>query len=415
MRAIKNRAAIFRLRKKRAASAAQRNLRVACHNVHNPIQSRFDEPYIFSHEDSIKTITICGLTVILLIGWTTSVFAQNTEAERAMMNTPVMRQAEKDRINSERIDFWNGNVSILAATGLLNDNDFRKELGITDEQIQTIQNARQTIGRMSIIDGRSVAYDPDVQLIEDEKEKLLGDRYLYAENVSEETRKEVFDLNLIMGEIVSTKTRDVINETLTPDQLRKAHEFHLAAMSEFSYVSPSMYEVLDLSDEQKEQLAEIKKEMDAEFKKTLDKHGEVQLKFSKIMQEKIDKKLEGVTDPEERLKIMTVPGRHDVWETHPDLKREFDEANESVKIFSNELKVKILDILTDEQWERLQKLVDNPPDYVKKILRKWRGDSEPTVWTPGPNSWQPGDPIPEAYRQERKTRGTFPRPKQPSP
>jgi Ni/Co efflux regulator RcnB len=72
----------------------------------------------------------------------------------------------------------------------------------------------------------------------------------------------------------------------------------------------------------------------------------------------------------------------------------------------------MFDVLTDEQWDRMLDLIDNPPDYVKKILRKWKEASEKAAeWAPGPNSWQPGDPIPEKYRQERQTKGNFPRPK----
>jgi Ni/Co efflux regulator RcnB len=57
-------------------------------------------------------------------------------------------------------------------------------------------------------------------------------------------------------------------------------------------------------------------------------------------------------------------------------------------------------------------MIDNPSGLVKIMLDKvkaWRGKKE--VWTPGPNSWQPGDPIPEGYRQERQMKRNFPRPK----
>jgi len=74
-------------------------------------------------------------------------------------------------------------------------------------------------------------------------------------------------------------------------------------------------------------------------------------------------------------------------------------------------------VLTDEQWKRLQELIDHPSELAKIVLKKLkedRGESEEGKnpgggWQPGPGSWRPGDAIPEAYRQERNTRGNFPR------
>jgi len=79
-----------------------------------------------------------------------------------------------------------------------------------------------------------------------------------------------------------------------------------------------------------------------------------------------------------------------------------------------QFRIKMFDVLTDEQWLRIQDLVDHPPEYIKVFLKKVKANIEKnardTGWQPGPGSWQPGDAIPEAYRQERNTRGNFPRP-----
>jgi len=74
------------------------------------------------------------------------------------------------------------------------------------------------------------------------------------------------------------------------------------------------------------------------------------------------------------------------------------------------MKFKMFDVLTDEQLERMIDLIDNPPDYVKKVIaqmRNWQGRDEPGEWQPGVNSWKPGDGIPAEYlkhRQEMKKR-----------
>ena len=359
-------------------------------------------------------IILCGLTAILLVGLATSASAQNAEALRERLHSPAIRQAMKNQVTSEMRSFWNGNVSPVSSMSLLQDDDLREGLGVSQEQRQSIKDMTQNIGLMSIQDGRIVAADPDVQLIQDEIDKL--GRNPYAENLSEETRKQAFDLDLKQTELVRIKTQNIINETLTPDQLQKVKEFQISAMSlpsAMPFITPGMFEALDLSDDQKKQLDAIKKDMDSDFEKQMDKWGEIQLKFSEKIQEAVDKKLEGVTDPEERLKIMINPGQEigrRVREENPDLQREWNEAIESGQGFSNKLKFRMFDVLTDEQMERMAQLIDNPPDYVKRTLRRWRGngDSETGEWKPGPDSWKPGDGIPEEYRQQREER-RFPR------
>jgi len=99
------------------------------------------------------------------------------------------------------------------------------------------------------------------------------------------------------------------------------------------------------------------------------------------------------------------------------LKKEFDEMQSRSRAFSTQFKVKMFDVLTDEQWKRLQELIDNPPAHAMgllKLMKEMNGESENGKnsgggYVPGPNSWRPGDPIPEEYRQQRN-RGNFPRP-----
>jgi hypothetical protein len=97
----------------------------------------------------------------------------------------------------------------------------------------------------------------------------------------------------------------------------------------------------------------------------------------------------------------------------PEYKKVSDQLQTQGKAFSTKFNTKIFDILTDEQWARLQKLIDNPPEYAKvfgKKMKEQQGKGEKSdSWAPGPNSWQPGKPIPEEYRQWRNTGGRFPR------
>jgi Ni/Co efflux regulator RcnB len=91
-----------------------------------------------------------------------------------------------------------------------------------------------------------------------------------------------------------------------------------------------------------------------------------------------------------------------------------NETEVIVKRFAVQFKTQMFDTLTDAQWLRLQNMVDNPTRPVKMMLDKMKAGREnkekKDEWMPGPNSWRPGDPIPEQYRQERnERRQLFPR------
>ncbi|MCL2004702.1 MAG: hypothetical protein FWG73_00930 [Planctomycetaceae bacterium] len=89
----------------------------------------------------------------------------------------------------------------------------------------------------------------------------------------------------------------------------------------------------------------------------------------------------------------------------------YDQIRE--RALAMQFKVKMFDVLTDEQWERMQDLVDHPPEYINVFLKKVQENREKNArdasWQPGVDSWRPGDAIPEGYRWERNTRGGFPR------
>jgi Ni/Co efflux regulator RcnB len=92
----------------------------------------------------------------------------------------------------------------------------------------------------------------------------------------------------------------------------------------------------------------------------------------------------------------------------PQFKKTFEDIVTQSRLFTTQFKTKMFDVLTDEQWKRLQELIDTPPEYAKVLRKKLKeqiGESEKTdAWAPGPNSWRPGDPIPEGYRQNRSKR-----------
>jgi hypothetical protein len=142
-----------------------------------------------------------------------------------------------------------------------------------------------------------------------------------------------------------------------------------------------------------------------------------QLRFGEKMQDALAGKLEGVTDREENRRIFE-EAEERVRRNNPEFSRDNNELMESGRALADRLKVEMFDVLTDEQWWRMLDLIDNPPDYVKRMIAHIRKEMEGEDsrgedsggWTPGPGAWRPGDAIPDAYRIERNTRARqFPR------
>jgi len=339
-------------------------------------------------------LSLCCLTAILLGGLITSTLAQDDEQWK---NNLKKSYSASLNLNST-----------LGVAEWLNRDDVREGLGVSKEQYQKMDDV---LHKLPIV----VRNDPICKSLQEEMVKLRMESNFDIQNASEEIRKRYFDLEKQHNE----RTQNLVDEKFTPDQMKKIKEFQISMMSEGGLPTPSMFEALDLSDEQKWQLDEIKKELEPEFDNFLDNNVEFIMKVSK-KEGDFNKTLEGDLGSKENQKLRS-KFYQKLW---VELRSESDKIRESSKEFMDKLKIEMFDVLTDEQWDRMIDLIDNPPDYVKKVIaqmRKWKeerdskNNSDPAVWVPGPNSWQPGDPIPEAYRQERKTRGTFPRPKQPSP
>ena len=345
-----------------------------------------------------------GLCVLLGVLLAVSVYAQAPPSQREIMRSPAMQRMQKNAMKQAMRSFWTGDGTNLMAIGLLQDNDFREGLGVSQEQSQKIQGVMQNLGS-------TIQTDPEIKPIFEEINTLMRETPggIFAENITEEKINRFFDLQSKMQDVIFQKMYKSVNENLTPEQLRKVKEFQISTMSEIPIGSPNMYEALDLSAEQKKQLDDIKKELEPEFEKNIDKMADAQARFMSKFQEELADRLEGVTDPEEIKRISQEVAKK-VRDADPEAKRLEDEIRESGKAFASKLKFRMFDVLTDEQMERMADLIDNPPDYIKKVLarvRKEMGTDEAESsgeWKPGINSWKPGDPIPKEYLEQRKER-----------
>jgi len=367
----------------------------------------------------MKTIAIYGLTAILLIGLTASVSAQDAEAQRqardvqrAMMSSPMMQRTLEHSMRQSMLSNWENRTG-PAAFGILHTDGNAEALGLSEEQRQTILDS---FSKVTISNA-----DPDLKPFLDQMMQLNFETPggPFAENASEEVQVKYATLQMKMNEVLQKRRNDLINETLSPEQFRKIQEYQIATMATNPFVSPDMFEALDLSDDQKKQLEEIKRELKPEYEKSVDKWAASQAFHQIKFMEEIGDRLDNVTDPEERRRISSEASQK-VTEHYPENSIGMREFTESGIALSNRLKIEMFDVLTDEQWNRMLGLIDNPPDHVKKIFENFRNmairmnapqaANAPDPWQPGPGSWQPGDGIPAGYRIERETRSRqFPR------
>ena len=337
----------------------------------------------------MKARLLIVTVLYLLLFWVTGLAQEKNLVTRPSPHEQqLVKMGMKNSIRSE----WNGSLS--GPMQWLSRPEFREGWNISDEQYRQIEDViRGERGRE--------LYMQNPEIIKIHEEENICIRSLLMENADEET---MMAKSLEFSErrnVVGVKLRnEAVENLLTAEQKRKIQEFQLATMEKMSFVSSGMFEALDLTENQKQEMEKIKKELEPEFERILENfvNGQ-QVSSNKIFDER---EKQGDYDKD------TTTIHEKLLAEDPEYKRIHEERQFQGKLFAIQLKIKMFDVLTDEQWDRLQELIDNPPEYYKAFLQRVQkpsGESETTKpWQPGPDSWKPGDGIPEQYRQERNER-----------
>ena len=331
--------------------------------------------------------------------------------EVALLRSPLGQEVAKLAIENRTRLFWDGHgISYIVATAMLHP-EIRTAWGISDEQYQ--QHMEILVSHFSSAENRATEEELHEMMAEIIARQTPHDSHM----ADEEMMKRFIDIHKEMLSFEMIATADAMDNTLlTPEQERKIGESLLAAMGEnldlIPIVSPSMLEVLHLTDTQRQQMEQIKKALEPEFEKVLEEFVNGQLTLINMLIDAFDKQEEHTVMCDEVKQALVKK----LMAESPAYKRISNEIQSSSMTFSTQFRTQMFDVLTDEQWTRLQELVDNPPPHARIFiakLREQRGESqenEDDVWIPGPGSWRPGDPIPEAYRQQRNLDRRFPRP-----
>lgn len=196
------------------------------------------------------------------------------------------------------------------------------------------------------------------------------------------------------------KMETLIGETLTPIQLQKAMEYELTVPSSFFStfadfleengeengnflpLNFAAYEVLNLSEEQKELMLELQKEIRSEIKV-----------FFEVYAGYFDLSTKGLMEFLEQFAEMSEEEQQGFMEK---LEEKMEKLQGRVKAVSQKLHEKINEILTPEQKDRLAAIREDVSQKLASIReeleKRDQENSDDESWK---NSWKPGDPLPE--------------------
>jgi Ni/Co efflux regulator RcnB len=317
-----------------------------------------------------------------------------------MLQSHTYQESQKRGTKNIWRSMWEGgHAAGSLAAELLFLPDIRTIWDVSDEQFEQIVDAR--------------FYSPEQRELQVELHALRNPEDPFFDNADEETKEKMFALQERIWLQQSEDAANAVNDTLTEEQKQIVGITMLASMGELPILSLDIFGVLNLTDAQRQQMAEIRKELKPEFENYLDEFVNSQMAMMNKLYAELAR--QGINR-----------GDEDFLEKHGviikklmaedlEFKQIHEEIQSNVRAFMARFKIEMFDVLDDEQWTRLQGLIDNPPEHARNFiatLRKQMGvteGNESEVWQPGPGSWRPGDAIPEAYRQERNRRGNFPR------
>ena len=235
--------------------------------------------------------------------------------------------------------------------------------------------------------------------------RLPGDPYF--ESATEEQKNAYREAQLAWLNLWHTDLQTQIQETLSPEQMLQVRKLEMQLMPELGIPFPSMFEPLDLTEEQKKEMKEIADELKAEFDNLTMEAAT--LKADRLMS--AYKSLQGKSfdSMEEFNKVRNDAVRQYVSDEEMS-KRGADLVMRGTRLVKT-LQTRLMDVLTDEQLVKMQKILDETPEFAKNLLAQMKAgrveQEKSPIYVPGPDSWRPGMPMPVEFKEQRQ--GRFPR------
>ena len=360
------------------------------------------------------------LSLIIVLLTLTPLFAQDRSTDELVkeLTSPrwIIYQEAQERPSYDAL--WNGGADWISARIMLSQGG-EAEFGLTEEQDARLSFLRKENEiAQELFRRKFQQQDPELLKANELANAaiLKDDPYFY--NATDEQKRAYMEANMGLFQFADKYMDQELRETLTPEQMVKVQTLKLQLLPGMGLPSPAMFEPLGLSDEQKAEMETIKSEMKAEFDSLVDEQMGMRREFlSTITAELVEKlKNEDMDSPNRLFDELSTIGKKTMEDFSKDenqikMRKATDERGRK---FATLLKARLMNVLTDEQLDKMQKLMDDSPDFVKKMLAKMSTEREEAEksnqWSPGPNSWRPGDGTPEDFKNERK-KGNFPKAK----
>jgi Spy/CpxP family protein refolding chaperone/predicted peroxiredoxin len=235
---------------------------------------------------------------------------------------------------------------------------------------------------------------------------IKGDPWF--ERATEEQKNAFREASMSEGMLLWNGLQNDVQETLTPEQMLKVRQLEMQLMPALGIPFPSMYEPLGLTDEQKKEMNKITDELKAEFDRlTMEQaawKAEQIVALYKTFEGKTFTKREDFDKARNEAFRKRVPSEEQ--------RKKANELHEQGTKLMSQLQTRLMNVLTDDQLMKMQKIMDDTPEFAKKLLVEFKKMREATKkspdYVPGPDSWRPGDPLPAQFKEERQ-RSRFPR------
>jgi hypothetical protein len=334
------------------------------------------------------------------------------QIERQLADFQSPRQQihwEADQLAATR-SIWNGQGAWMPLGIMLRAGGVA-ELGLTEEQRQRLAPIFRG-GDMGAEVGQRLRENPPpeyIQAIEAVKAAQLPNDPDF-EHATEEQKNTFREATMWRLSFLAEGLQTLVEETLTPKQMLQVRKLEMQLMPAMGIPFPSMFDPLDLTSEQKEEMNRIADEMKAEFDRlTLEEaklKGERLVATYGLLQGKSFASFEDFMKARQDVHRQFVPSE--------ETRKKYMDLRERGIEFTTLLQGRLMNVLTDEQLDKMQKILDESPAFVKQVLAQSKAGREaqakaPT-YTPCPDSWRPGMPMPVEFKEERK-KGNFPRPR----
>jgi len=333
---------------------------------------------------------------------------QQVEAHLRFLLSPAMQLGlESSQLANSRSP-WNGHGSWMPLRHMLLAGA-EGELGLTEDQKQRLAPlyAEPALGWSWYL---QMLQNPTPEFVQIqtalEATRIPDDPYF--EHATEEQKNAYREASFALENALLAVMQTEIQETLTPEQMLQVRKLEMQMMSEMGIPFPSMFDPLDLTEEQREEMNNIADELKAEFDQLTMESAVLHAERHAAMY----RSLHGQSFASQTELHTVLQERQRRFVPSEEMRRRGNDLQERGTRLMTLLQTRLMNVLTDDQLDKMQEILNATPEFANNLIAERRARREAArqspIYMPGPDSWRPGDPMPTQFREERQ-RSRFPR------